>query len=69
VPGANHYLQNDRPDAYVEVLEHTLDSPDDAPPGPLSDAVDAPLLVDRSRTELPDAAELIARRAEIPEAP
>jgi pimeloyl-ACP methyl ester carboxylesterase len=69
VPGANHYLQNDRPDAYVEVLEHTLDSADDAPPGPLSDAVDAPLLVDRSRTELPDAAELIARRAEIPEAP
>jgi pimeloyl-ACP methyl ester carboxylesterase len=66
VPGANHYLQNDRPDAYAQVLEHALDSPDDSAPGALSDAVDAPLLVDRSRTELPDAAELIARRAPIP---
>jgi pimeloyl-ACP methyl ester carboxylesterase len=66
IPGANHYLQNDRPEAYVEVLEHALASPDDAPPGPLSDAVDAPLLVDRSRSELPDAAELIAQRAPIP---
>jgi pimeloyl-ACP methyl ester carboxylesterase len=67
VPGANHYLQNDRPEAYVQVLEHALSSPEDAAPGPLSDALDAPLLVDRSRSELPDAAELIARRAPIPE--
>jgi hypothetical protein len=66
IPGANHYLQNDRPDAYVETLEHALGSPDDAAPGALSDAVDAPLLVDRSRSELADAAELIARRAPAP---
>lgn len=68
IPGANHYVQNDRPDAYVEVLEHALSSPDDAAPGPLSDAVDAPLLVDRSRSELPDAAQLIAERAPMPDA-
>ena len=67
VPGANHFLQNDRPDAYVEVLEHALAWPEDAAPGALSDAIDAPLLVDRSRTELPDAAELLARRAQPPE--
>jgi pimeloyl-ACP methyl ester carboxylesterase len=67
IPGANHYLQNDRPDAYVEVLEHALTSPDDVAPGGLSDALDAPLLVDRTRSELPDAAELLARRAPIPE--
>ena len=68
IPGANHYLQNDRPDAFVEVLQHALDSPDDAAPGALGEAVDAPLLVDRSRSELPDAAELIARRAPVPDA-
>src|SRR5262249_28654517 len=67
IPGANHYLQNDRPDAYVEVLEHALAWPDDAASGPLSDAVDAPLLVDRSRSELPDAQQLIAQRAPLPE--
>ncbi len=66
VPGANHYVQNDRPDAYVQALLHALDAPEDAAPGALDGAPDAPVLVDRSRTELPDAAELIARRAEIP---
>ncbi len=65
VPGANHYLQNDRPDAFAEVLVHALDSPDEATAGALSGALDAPVLVDRSREELPDAAELIARRAAI----
>ena len=63
VPGANHYLQNDRPDAFVQTVLHALDSPDDAAPGALDEALDAPILVDRSRTEMPDAAELIAQRA------
>jgi pimeloyl-ACP methyl ester carboxylesterase len=63
IPGANHYLQNDRPDAFVETLLHALNSPDDVAPGALSQAVDAPILVDRSRVEMPDAAQLIARRA------
>jgi pimeloyl-ACP methyl ester carboxylesterase len=67
IPGANHYLQNDRPDAFVQVLEHALSSPDDAAPGALGEALDAPVLVDRSRAELADAAELLARRAPIPD--
>jgi pimeloyl-ACP methyl ester carboxylesterase len=67
IPGANHYLQNDRADAFVETVLHTLDSPDDIAPGALSEAVDAPVLVDRSRTELPDAAQLIAQRAPVPD--
>jgi pimeloyl-ACP methyl ester carboxylesterase len=67
VPGAGHYVQNDRPEAFVQVVLHSLDWPEDAVPGPLGDALDAPVLVDRSRTELPDSAELIAQRAAIPE--
>lgn len=62
VPGANHYLQDDRPEAFVEVLEHALRAGADAAPGPLSQAPDAPVLVDRSRAALPDAAEVIAPR-------
>jgi hypothetical protein len=67
MPGANHYLQNDRPEAFVRTVLHALESPDDAAPGALDDAIDAPLLVDRSRTELPDAAQLIAQRAPVPD--
>lgn len=66
VPGANHYVQCDRPGAFVQALLHALESPEDAAPGALDDALDAPVLVDRSRRELPDAAELLARRASIP---
>jgi pimeloyl-ACP methyl ester carboxylesterase len=66
IPGANHYLQNDRPDAVVQTVLHALDSPEDAAPGAVSEAVDAPVLVDRSRVQLPDAAELIAQRAPLP---
>jgi pimeloyl-ACP methyl ester carboxylesterase len=67
IPAANHYVQCDRPEAFVQTLEHALDSPDDAAPGALGDAPDAPILVDRSRMELPDAAELIAQRAPLPD--
>ncbi|HEX3511526.1 MAG TPA: alpha/beta hydrolase [Solirubrobacteraceae bacterium] len=67
IPGANHYVQNDRPDAFADVVLHALDSPGDAAPGALGQEPDAPLLVDRSRTALPDAAELIAQRAPIPD--
>jgi pimeloyl-ACP methyl ester carboxylesterase len=66
IPGANHYLQNDRPDAFVQTLQHALESPDEAAPGALDDALDAPVLVDRSRSELPSAAQLIAQRAPLP---
>ena len=67
IPGADHYLQNDRPDAFAETVLHTLDSPDDFAPGALDEAADAPVLVDRSRTELPDAAQLIAQQAPVPD--
>ncbi len=67
IPAANHYVQNDRPDAFVHALLHALDSPDDAAPGALGQALDSPVLVDRSRAQLPDAAELIARRAPVPQ--
>ncbi len=63
IPGANHYLQNDRPDAFVQVLLHALDPPPDAAPGALSEALDAPILVDHSRTELPAAWQLIEQRS------
>jgi pimeloyl-ACP methyl ester carboxylesterase len=69
MPGANHYLQNDRPEAFVQTVLHALESPDDAAPGALDEAVDAPILVDRSRAELPDAAQLIAQRASVPGGP
>jgi len=67
VPDASHYLQNDRPEAYVQCLLHALEAPEDAVPGALGDGPGAPLLVDRSRRELPDAAALVARRAAVPE--
>jgi pimeloyl-ACP methyl ester carboxylesterase len=66
IPGANHYLQCDRPDAFVQTLLHALEWPEDAAPGALDQAIDAPILVDRSRTEMPDAAELISRPASMP---
>jgi pimeloyl-ACP methyl ester carboxylesterase len=67
IPGAGHYVQNDRPGAFVQALLHTLEAPEDSAPGALDGEPDAPVLVDRSRTELPDAAELIAQRAAIPD--
>jgi pimeloyl-ACP methyl ester carboxylesterase len=59
VPDANHYLQNDRPDAIVEVIEHALHPPDGSEPGALSERLASPLLVDRSRAALPNAADLL----------
>jgi pimeloyl-ACP methyl ester carboxylesterase len=64
IPDANHYLQNDRPDAVVEVLLHALDGPHDSPPGALSAAPMSPLLVDRSRASLPNAADLLLHPAD-----
>ena len=63
VPDANHYLQNDRPDALVEAFLHTLEAPDDTPPGAIADRLGSPLLVDRSRAELPRSADLLVNPA------
>jgi pimeloyl-ACP methyl ester carboxylesterase len=63
VPDANHYLQNDRPDALVEAFLHALEAPDDTAPGAIAPALGSPLLVDRSRAELPRAADVLKNRA------
>jgi pimeloyl-ACP methyl ester carboxylesterase len=59
IPDANHYLQADRPDAFVTVLRHTLQAADPQPPGPLGSEPGAPLLLDSSRERLPAAADLL----------
>ena len=58
IPDASHYLQADRPDAFVQVLLHAL-GPADRAPGPLGPEPGAPLLVDTSRERLPTAADLL----------
>jgi pimeloyl-ACP methyl ester carboxylesterase len=63
VPDANHYLQNDQPEAFVETFLHALEAPDDTPPGAIAQRLGSPLLVDRSRSELPRAADLLKNPA------
>jgi pimeloyl-ACP methyl ester carboxylesterase len=59
VPDANHYLQVDRPDAFVRVLLDALEPADDQKPGALAAELGAPLLVDSSRARLSAAADLL----------
>ena len=59
IPDANHYLQVDRPDAFVKVLLHALEPADDQAPGALEPELGAPLLVDSSRERLPAAADVL----------
>ncbi len=59
IPEANHYLQADRPQAFVDALLHALESGDGQPPGALGAGPAAPLLVDSSRSGLPAAADLL----------
>jgi hypothetical protein len=59
IPEANHYLQVDRPDAFVQVLDHALQPSDGQQPGPLDAEPAAPVLVDSSRLRLPAAADLL----------
>jgi pimeloyl-ACP methyl ester carboxylesterase len=61
IPDANHYVQNDQPAALVETFLHALEAPDDTPPGAIAPRLASPLLVDRSRSELPRAADLLVR--------
>jgi pimeloyl-ACP methyl ester carboxylesterase len=60
IPDANHYLQNDRPDALVETVLDALAADADQPPGAIGEGPGAPLLVDCSRERVPAAAEVIA---------
>ena len=59
VPDANHYLQVDRPDAFVKVLLDALEPADGQGPGALGVEQGAPLLVDSSRDRLPAAADVL----------
>jgi hypothetical protein len=59
IPDANHYLQIDRPDAFVQVLLHTLEPADDQGPGALDAELGSPLLIDSSRERLAAAADLL----------
>jgi len=63
IPDANHYLQNDQPDSLVETFLHALEAPEDSPPGAIAQRLASPLLVDRSRSELPRAADLLKNPA------
>lgn len=60
IPDANHYLQVDRPDAFVKVLLHALEPLDGQGPGALEAGLGAPLLVDTSRERLPAAADVLS---------
>jgi pimeloyl-ACP methyl ester carboxylesterase len=59
VPDANHYLQVDRPGAFVKVLLHALGPAHDQGPGALGAERGAPLLVDSSRERLAAAADVL----------
>ncbi|HEY1322462.1 MAG TPA: alpha/beta hydrolase [Streptosporangiaceae bacterium] len=63
IPDANHYLQVDRPDAFVKVLLHALGPAGDQGPGALEPGLGAPLLVDSSRERLPAAADVLPAAA------
>jgi pimeloyl-ACP methyl ester carboxylesterase len=59
LPRANHYLQNDQPREFVQVLKATLSNSSPDAPGALSADPGAPVLLDRSRTRLPTAREVL----------
>jgi len=60
LPRANHYLQNDQPREFVQVVQATLTSSSPSAPGALSAEPGAPLFLDRSRPRLPAAKEVLA---------
>jgi hypothetical protein len=59
LPRANHYVQNDQPREFVQVLTTTLSNASPEAPGPLSADVGAPVFVDRSRSQLPLASDVL----------
>ncbi len=60
LPLANHYLQHDQPQEFAEVVTAVLSKGSPEAPGPLSAAPGAPILVDRSRSTMPSAKEVLA---------
>lgn len=61
LPRANHYPQNDQPAEFVQVLQATLSNNSPDAPGALSSDTGAPVFLDRSRSRLPSAKEVLAR--------
>lgn len=61
LPGANHYLQHDDADGFVHVLTLARTAASPPAPGALSDEPGGPILVDRSRPNLPSAADVLAQ--------
>ncbi len=59
VPGANHYLQVDRPRSVVEAFLHAEGVTSEAAPGAIGPDLDSPVLVDSSRARLPEATEVL----------
>jgi pimeloyl-ACP methyl ester carboxylesterase len=60
LPRANHYLQNDQPQEFAAVVLTVLSHASPDAPGPLAGEPGAPILIDRSRTELPAAKDVLA---------
>jgi pimeloyl-ACP methyl ester carboxylesterase len=60
LPRANHYLQNDQPREFVQVVRAALADSSPSAPGALSDEPGAPVFLDRSRAGLPSAKEVLA---------
>ena len=59
LPLAGHYLQNDQPAEFAQVVLTTLSGDQPDAPGPLSAEPGAPILVDRSREALPAARDVL----------
>lgn len=57
VPGAGHYLQNDRPSAFVEAVVQSFERTGPQAPGPLGGTSNGPVRVDHSRDHLPAASD------------
>jgi pimeloyl-ACP methyl ester carboxylesterase len=64
LPGANHYLQHDQPDEFADVVSRFLQARSPDAPGPASEAAGAPILLDRSRTQLASAESVLASSAQ-----
>jgi pimeloyl-ACP methyl ester carboxylesterase len=71
LPAANHYLQHDQPGEFADVVLQFLQARSPEAPGPISAGAGAPILLDRSRSQLAHAESVLASRAvvEDPQAP
>jgi pimeloyl-ACP methyl ester carboxylesterase len=60
VPDAGHYLQNDRPEALMTALLHSLDLDSDPAAGAIEQVPGSPVLIDSSRPRMPTGAEVLS---------